>query len=324
MSRKRTAQGSAQAGRMRVVGYVRVSTEQQAQEGVSMDAQRSRLRAHCQAQDITLVDIVTDDGYSAKSLDRPGLRQALGMLTAGQAEAIIVVKLDRLTRSVKDLGHLCDTYFREGLPYYLLSVSDAIDTRSAGGKLILNVLMSVAQWEREAIGERTHEAMVELRRQGVQLGGAPYGWRYSDDVDSHGRRYLVEVPAEQAGIRRICELYDADVYMLDICKLLDAQGVPPRGPRWHKRTLYRVLCRAGYEDPDRPRKSEPSKQERLRAEQAMVSRDKTTAGRRAAELRAQGLSLRQIGDRLHGERLLPPRGARWHAASVADLLRGAA
>jgi DNA invertase Pin-like site-specific DNA recombinase len=312
------------AQRMRVIGYVRVSTERQAQEGISLDAQRSRLRAHCRAQDIALVDIVTDDGYSAKSLERPGLRQALRMLEQGKADAIIVVKLDRLTRSVKDLGHLCDTYFREGMPYFLLSVCNSIDTRSAGGKLILNVLMSVAQWEREAIGERTQEALSELKRQGVRLGGAPYGWRYSDDVDAHGRRYLVEVPEEQKGIRRICELYEADVYMRDICKMLDAEGIPARGPKWHKFTLYRVLARAGYADPHRPRKSAQSKQERLRAEQSKINRDKNTASTRAAALRAQGLSLRQIGDRLQGERILPPRGERWHAASVAELLRSAA
>jgi len=206
------------------------------------------------------------------------------------------------------------------LPYSLLSVSDAIDTRSAGGKLLLNVLMSVAQWEREAIGERTQEALAELRRQGVRLGGAPYGWRYSNDVDPHGRRYLIEIPEEQRGIRRICEMYDADVYLKDICKILDAEAIPARGPRWHKFTLYRVLKRAGYEDPDRPYKSAPSKQERLQAERTKVRRDKETAAERAAELRSRGLSLRQIGGRLLGEHLLPPRGEIWHAASVRDLL----
>ncbi len=312
---------SIQPSIMRAVGYVRVSTEQQAQEGVSLDAQRSRIRAHCVSQRIKLVDLITDDGYSAKSLDRPGLRAALRMLTDRKADAIVVVKLDRITRSVRDLGYLCDTYFREGLPYYLLSVSDAIDTRSAGGKLILNVLISVAQWEREAIGERTHEALAELKRQGVTLGGAPYGWRYSDGVDSHGRRYFVEVPAEQRGIRRICELYDADVYMRDICKLLNAEGIPPRGRKWHKFSLYRVLKRAGYDDPDRPRRSEPSKQQRQAAEHAAIKRDKTAAALRALELRTHGLSLRQIGERLLGERILPVRGSHWHAASVLDLLR---
>ncbi len=83
--------------RMRVVGYVRVSTEQQAQEGVSLEAQRTRLKAYCVSQDLELIDSITDDGYSAKSLDRPGLRAALGMLTAGKADAIVVAKLDRIS-----------------------------------------------------------------------------------------------------------------------------------------------------------------------------------------------------------------------------------
>lgn len=323
MGSKRSHKADA-AGRMRAVGYVRVSSEQQANEGVSLDAQRSRLKAHCHAQELVLVDVVADEGYSAKSLDRPGLGQALRMLMDGKADAIIVVKLDRLTRSVKDLGHLCDTYFREGMPHYLLSVSDAIDTRSAGGKLILNVLMSVAQWEREAIGERTQEALNELTRQGVYLGGAPYGWRYSDETDSNGRRYLLEVPEEQAGIRRICELYDADVYLKDICTMLDAEGIPARGARWHKPILSRVLNRAGYVDPARPRKSEPSVRERQRAEATAIIRDKSAVAARAVELRAQGLSLRQIGERLRAERLFPVRGDKWHAASVAELLRSAA
>ena len=181
---------------MRVAGYIRVSTEQQAQEGVSLDAQRTRIKAHCISQGLALVDIVVVDGYSAASLKRPGLQAALRMLDARKADASVVLKLDRLTRSVKDLGYLCDTCFRDGLPFYLLAVCDSIDTRSAGGKLILNVLMSVSQWEREAISERTQEVMAELKRQGISVGGAPYGWHYSKDVDSAGHRYLVEVPDE--------------------------------------------------------------------------------------------------------------------------------
>ncbi len=121
-----------------------------------------------------------------------------------------------------------------------------------------------------------------------------------------------------------CELYDADVCMREICKMLESEGIPPRGAKWHKFSLYRVLERAGYEDPDRPRKSEPSKQERQAAEHAAIKRDKAASALRAAELRAHGLSLRQIGERLHGERFLPRRGNHWHAATVLDLLRNVA
>ncbi len=157
----------------RVVGYIRVSTDMQAQEGISLEAQRAKLQAYCTVQDLTLIEVIADEGQSAKTLDRLGLRRALGMLDRCEADGIIIPKLDRLTRSVKDLAEMCDWYFREGKPWHLLSVSDAIDTRSAGGMLVLNVLMSVAQGEREAIGERTREGLRHLKQQGVTLGGAP-------------------------------------------------------------------------------------------------------------------------------------------------------
>lgn len=312
----------AKSQQIRAVGYVRVSTDLQAQEGVSLDAQKSRIQAHCTAMDIKLIDIVTDAGESAKSLDRPGIKAALKMLTQGKADALIVMKLDRLTRSVKDLGHLCETYFGDGKPYSLLSVSDSIDTRSASGKLILNVLTSVAQWEREAIADRVREAMQHLKSQGVFLGAAPYGWKYIDEVDAHGRRKLVENPLEQAGIKRICELYETDLYVWQICEQLDAEKVPPRGPHWHGATIYRVLRRAGYQDAEgKPKKSEPSRRQREVHREKAVVRDKGAAAMRASVLRGQGLSLRNIGEKLRSENFLPPRGEVWHAASILDLLR---
>src|SRR5262245_29695149 len=115
----------------RAIGYVRVSLDVQVQEGVSLDAQKLRIQAHCTAMDIKLVDTLIDAGESAKSLDRPGIQTALRMLKYGKADTLIVMKLDRLTRSVKGLGHLCENYFCDGKPWSLLSVSDSIDTRSA-------------------------------------------------------------------------------------------------------------------------------------------------------------------------------------------------
>lgn len=312
----------AQSNQVRAVGYVRVSLDIQAQEGVSLDAQRLRIQAHCTAMDIRLIEIVTDAGESAKSLNRPGIQAALKMLKQGKADALIVMKLDRLTRSVKDLGMLCEMYFGDSKPWSLLSVSDSIDTRSASGKLILNVLASVAQWEREAISDRTKEAMQHMKSQGVYLGAAPYGWQYVEELDKHGRRKLVENPDEQVGIKRICELYETDLYVWQICEQLDAEKIQARGPHWHRATVYRVLRRAGYEDPDwKPRKSEPSRRQREAKQAKEVVRDKAVAAVRAAELRGQGLSLRQIGERLLNEYLLPPRGEVWHAASILDLLR---
>jgi len=306
---------------MRAIGYIWVSTEKQATEGISLDAQKIRLQAHCIAMDIELIDSVIDDGYSAKSIERPGLQRALSALTGRQADALVVVKLDRLTRNLRDFAYLIDSYFGEGRPWSLLSVSDAIDTRSASGKLNLNVVMSVSQWERETISERTKEALVELRRQGVPLGQPPYGWRHSQKVDESGRRILASDPDEQHGIRRICELYDADMYINDICRILEGEGIPTRRNRWHRQTVYQVLSRAGYEDLEgRERKSAPSRREKALA-LGPVIRDKGVCAWRATQLRAQGLSMRQIGAELLAEHYLPPRSDLWHAGSVFDLLR---
>jgi DNA invertase Pin-like site-specific DNA recombinase len=252
------------------------------------------------------------------------------MLQQGRVDALIVLKLDRLTRSVKDLGFLCETYFGDGKPWILLSVSDAIDTRSASGKLILNVLTSVAQWEREAIGDRVREVMQHMKSQGVLLGAAPYGWKYIDELDEHGRRKLVLDPEEQAGIKRILELYETDMYVWQICARLDAEKVPPRGPQWHRATVYRVLRRAGYKSSAvKPKPAQPVRRQRdakMTVQENVpkireVTRDRSIAATRARILREQGLSLRQIGERLRGENYLPPRGEHWHAASVLDLLR---
>lgn len=305
--------------RVRAVGYVRVSTEGQAAEGVSLDAQRRKIKAHCLAHDLSLVELFSDDGASAKSLDRPGLRHALRLLEAGKAEALVVVKLDRLTRSVKDLGHLSETYFCEGRPWSLLAVSDSIDTRSAAGKLVLNVLMSVAQWEREAICERTREGMQQLKALGVQVGKAPYGWRYGKR-GADGRRVQVEDAHEQAGIRRALELYEADVPLLQICERLTDEGYQPRGKCWYVRSLALMLERAGVRDVNRLQKSAPSTTERRKVTRDLV-RDQLVVAARARELRAEGKSLRQIGSTLLTERLYPQRGAVWHAAGVSDLLR---
>lgn len=123
------------------------------------------------------------------------------MLRAGQADAILVVKLDRLTRSVRDLGELVERYFATGR-WALLSVSEQIDTRSAAGRLVLNVLASVAQWERETTGERTSAAMQHKASQREFIGGhsAPFGFR----LGSAGRHREGARPSSRWSIAARC------------------------------------------------------------------------------------------------------------------------
>ena len=115
-----------------------------ADRGVSLDAQRAKAEAYAALYDLELVAVEIDAGVSAKSLDRPALARALALLDAGEADALLVVKLDRLTRSVGDLGALVKRCNRGG--WALLSVSEQVDTRTAAGRLVLNVLASVAEW----------------------------------------------------------------------------------------------------------------------------------------------------------------------------------
>lgn len=230
--------------RTKVVGYIRVSTESQADEGVSLAAQRTKLEAYAVAMDLDLVAMHEDAGVSAKTLNRPGLQAALDDLDAGRATGLLVAKLDRLTRSVVDLGALVSRYFAESRKAELLSVADSIDTRSAAGRLCLNVLVSVAQWEREATAERTRDALGHIKSQGAMLGGEALGWERTESTDEHGRRIVVEVRDEVATVERIRELRAEGLTLRAICERLASDGHrTKRGGKWHANTVRQVLLR---------------------------------------------------------------------------------
>ncbi len=233
---------SMQTTRTRVVGYVRVSTEQQADGGVSLDAQCDKLRAYAVAMDLDVVEIVVDAGVSAKTLARPGLQEALRRLDAGEAEGLLVCKLDRLTRSVRDLGELLERYFTTR--FSLLSVSDSIDTRSAAGRLVLHVLASVSQWEREATGERTRDALAHLRSSGVRLGRDALGWRRMAESDDDGRREIAEDDEERRTVARIYELRAQGLSLRAMAATLTSEGHrTKRAGRWAPETIRKVLAR---------------------------------------------------------------------------------
>ena len=223
---------------MRTIAYLRVSTDDQATRGVSLEAQRAEIEAYAGLYDLQLVAVIEDAGISAKTLDRPGLQRALTMLAKGEAAALVVMKLDRLTRSVRDLGELLDRMFAPGKAA-LLSVGEQIDTRSAAGRLVLNVLTSVAQWEREAIGERTAVAMAHMKSRGERVGAVPYGYRLTED----GRR-LEPVPAEIAVIDQARELRRAGVSLRLIAAELARRGHLSRNGRLFAATQVKRMVTA--------------------------------------------------------------------------------
>lgn len=211
------------ASKTRAVCYLRVSTDKQADKGVSLDAQRAKLAAYAALYDLEVVEVVVDAAVSASTLDRPGLNRALELLRLGHARALVVAKLDRLTRSVRDLGDLVERYFADGR-LALLSVSEQVDTRTAAGRLVLNVLGSVSQWEREAIGERTSTAMAFKAAAGEFTGGrARYGYQVAKD----GVR-LKPVRAELQVIERAQALREEGLSLRAVARRLDALGLRNR------------------------------------------------------------------------------------------------
>jgi site-specific DNA recombinase len=176
---------------MQVIGYSRVSTAEQASEGVSLEMQAKKIEAYCLVKDWPLSEVISDAGESAKSLDRPGMARLLALVDAAEVATVIVYKLDRLTRSVADLDRLVKVFEKKTVA--LVSLQESLDATTATGRLMMNLLASVSQWEREVIGERTRDALQELKAQGKKLGRSGYADQdivgYLKAEYSQGRSY---------------------------------------------------------------------------------------------------------------------------------------
>ena len=212
------------AARTRTVAYLRVSTDKQADHGVSLDEQRAKVEAYACLYDLDLVAVEVDPGASAKNLHREGLQSALSRLQSGEAEALLVAKLDRLTRSVVDLGELVERFQAGG--WALMSVGEQVDTRTAAGRMILNIMATISQWERETIGERTAAAMAHKRSKGQRVGAVPYGYRLASD-DTH----LEPEETEQQVIAIARELREAGLSLRAVAHELDGRGFRSRTGR---------------------------------------------------------------------------------------------
>ena len=182
----------------RAVGYIRVSTGEQAQEGLSLAAQEARIKAYCEAKGWDLLRMYRDEGISGKSLKRPGIQSLIRDLKNDGVDVVVVLKLDRLTRSVRDLGVLIEDLFNGRA---LASVEESLDSSTANGRMVINLLGTVAQWEREINSERTASVLRFKRSRGEWVGRIPYGFK----IDESGR--LVEDPEAMKAIQRMKRAY---------------------------------------------------------------------------------------------------------------------
>ena len=165
---------------MKAIGYIRVSTEEQATQGISLDAQRAKIEAYARVKDLSLVGIVEDAGKSAKDLKRPGVQEVLEKARKRQIDAVIIVKLDRMFRSTVDALNTAKDFDRRGVALH--SISESLDTQSAMGKFFFTLTAALAEMERGLVGERTKAALARKKEKGEVYGEIPYGFAAVDGV----------------------------------------------------------------------------------------------------------------------------------------------
>ena len=209
---------------MQVLGYARVSTEEQGKSGAGIEAQSAAIRNECEHRGWQLIEVVEDPAHSAKNLRRPGIQRALEALSKHQADALVVAKLDRLSRSMLDFTAVMATSQKQG--WALVALDCAVDTTTPAGEAMAHVLATFAQFERRLIGQRTREALAAKRAAGVRLGRPRV---LSDHV-------VEQVVTER---QRGCTLRAIATRLND-----DAVPTAQGGTRWHASTVRAVLLSA--------------------------------------------------------------------------------
>ena len=209
--------------RVRAVGYIRVSTREQADSRLGLDAQRRALLTEAERRDWDLT-IIEDAGFTGRNVKRPGFREALLLLHQRKADVLMVYKLDRISRSVQDFAGLLHVAQRQH--WALVALDMQIDMTTPNGRLVAHILVAVAQWESEVIGTRTADAMAEAKAKGVRFG--------------------VERMVSDETVDRIRELRDGGLSWEKIAARLDEDRVPTPngGKRWYGANVSRILTRA--------------------------------------------------------------------------------
>lgn len=211
---------------MNVLGYIRVSTEEQERSGLGLEDQRRRITEEVERRGWELVEIVSDQA-SGRDLTRPGISRVLGMLRKAQADALVVAKLDRLSRNLLDFAAVVERSRAEG--WALVALDIGVDTTTPSGEMVASVMAVMAAFERRLISERTKDALAVLRSQGAKLGRPR---SVPDDV-------VARIVAEHAQGQSLGA----------IARGLTAEGIPTAhgGARWYSSTVRAILLAASEE-----------------------------------------------------------------------------
>lgn len=288
----------------RAVGYIRVSTDMQATEGLSLEAQQSAIESYCAIHGIKLVRICKDVISGGKD-QRPGLQDALSTLQRS-ADILIVLKFDRLSRSIKHFCELYERYFKDGIKE-LVAIREAIRLDSSLGRALVSILLVFAQMEREATGERTREAIHHIRSSGYHFGRVPYGKKTIPAPDNPRMRHLIEDEEEQAVLAQLKTWAAEGIKITEMANRMNAAGKsPPQGERWTNKLIYNLKLRQHWISP-RPFNERPHSDEEVK--------------QRIIELRGHGHSRKQIAGILNEQGWIPLKGREFTERNVAHILR---
>ncbi|MEN6437505.1 MAG: recombinase family protein [Syntrophobacter sp.] len=220
---------------MKAIGYIRVSTEDQAREGVSLEAQEAKVRAWADLNGYDQFDLFTDAGISGSSMEkREGLRAALE--SVGKGDALVVYSLSRLARSTKDTLEIADYLIDRNAD--LVSLCEKIDTTTAAGKMVFRMLAVLNEFERDQIAERTKTAMAHKKAKGERVGAIPYGFCLANDGKT-----LEKDPEEQKVVAKVRGLQGDGAGLRAIARKLSQGGFTTRSGRPFDATqIKRILA----------------------------------------------------------------------------------
>ena len=222
----------------KVFGYCRVSSSQQVEDGVSLEAQRAKIEAYCLVNGLEVAGLFVDAGLSGKRADnRPELQKALAAATKDKG-ILVVYSLSRLARSTKDTIVIGEALAKAGAD--LVSVSEKIDTTSAAGKMVFQMLAVLAEFERNQISERTKMALQYKKSEGKRIGQIPFGSTLSEDGET-----LVPNVREQNVIELMLLFRQSGLSFSKIAGILNKKQIPTKeaNGQWASSTVLRIVGR---------------------------------------------------------------------------------
>ena len=218
----------------KAVGYVRVSTEEQAREGVSLENQKAKIKAYAELNELELIEVVADEGLSAKNLNRPGIKKILDMARNKEIGALVVYKLDRAFRSTIDALEVTKELDNYGIGFH--SINERLDTKSPLGKFFFTLIAGIAEMERGIVGERTSDALRRKIEKGEHVGHIPYGYQIEHSE-------LIPYLPEQEVIKLARELRERGYTFQDIAEEFKTRGIrTKRGKiQWYPTSIRNIL-----------------------------------------------------------------------------------